>query len=392
MRNGREDRFFVGMLSGTSRDGVDTVLVHFGEDQPKVIASHCVAYPASLQDMLRKMIDRRIRPAEDEMAVANEDLAEVFALSVWALLDQAGVKPKDVIAIGSHGQTVWHHPTGKNPESIQLGKPQLIANLTGIPTVGNFRQADISAGGQGAPLAPLLHAALLMPAEGVRAVLNIGGISNISVLAANGVISGYDTGPGNCLLDAWVKKHEGSDFDDGGLWAAGGTADESLLELLLADPYFALPPPKSTGVEYFNIYWLKRRMDEHASSPAVERPGTSDRPGGPPGARDIQATLSELTARSVAAAVSRSGASELLVCGGGVHNLDLLKRLQRLLPDTRVGRTNDSATDSGIDPDLVEAILFAWLARERIANRALDTRRITGAREPVLLGEIFDPA
>jgi len=392
MRNGSEDRFFIGMLSGTSRDGVDTVLVHFSDDQPEVIASHCVAYPAALQDTLRKMIDRRIRPAEDEMAVVTEELAEVFALSTWALLDQAGVKAKDVVAIGSHGQTVWHHPAGKNPESIQLGRPQLIANLTGIPTVGNFRQADIAAGGQGAPLAPLLHGALLMPAEGVRAVLNIGGISNISVLAANGMISGYDTGPGNCLLDAWVKKHEGSDFDDGGLWAAGGTADESLLELLLADPYFALSPPKSTGVEHFNIFWLKRRMDEHASVPAGENPGVSDRPGGPRVARDVQATLSELTARSVATAVRHSGASELLICGGGVHNLDLLKRLQRLLPDTRVGRTNDSTNDSGIDPDLVEAILFAWLARERIANRALDTRRITGAREPVLLGEIFDPA
>jgi len=386
MRNGSEERFFIGMLSGTSRDGVDTVLVHFNDNQPEVIASHCVAYPAPLQDILRKMIDRRIRPGEDEMAVVTEDLAEVFALSVWALLDQAGVKAMNVVAIGSHGQTVWHHPVGKNPESIQLGKPQLIANLTGIPTVGNFRQADIAAGGQGAPLAPLLHGALLMPTAGVRAVLNIGGISNISVLAANGMISGYDIGPGNCLLDAWVKQHEGSDFDDGGLWAAGGTANESLLELLLADPYFALPPPKSTGVEYFNIYWLKRCMDEHASSPASA--GASDQPASPPSARDVQATLSELTARSVAAAVSHSGASELLICGGGVHNLDLLQRLQRLLPDIRVAPTNDN----GIDPDLVEGILFAWLARERVANRPLDTRRITGAREPVLLGEIFDPA
>ncbi len=392
MRNSSEDRFFIGMLSGTSRDGVDTVLVHFSDNQPKVIASHCVAYPAALQDTLRKMIDRRIRPAEDEMAMVTEDLAEVFALSVWALLDQAGIKPKNVIAIGSHGQTVWHHPTGKNPESIQLGRPQLIANLTGIPTVGNFRQADIAAGGQGAPLAPLLHGALLMPTKGVRAVLNIGGIANLSVLAADGMISGYDTGPGNCLLDAWVKKHEGSDFDDGGLWAAGGTADENLLELLLADPYFALSPPKSTGVEYFNIAWLYKHMAERRSGDDSTGTGMNANQNVLPGARDIQTTLSELTARSVAAAVSDSGASELLVCGGGVHNLDLLERLQRLLPGTRVGRTNDSASDSGIDPDLVEAILFAWLARERIANRALDTRRITGAREPVLLGEIFDPA
>lgn len=384
MPNGSEDRFFVGMLSGTSRDGVDTVLVHFSGNQPRVVAGHCVAYPAPLQDMLRKMIDRRIRPAEDEMALADEDLAEVFALSVWALLDQAGVKPRDVIAIGSHGQTVWHRPTGKNPESIQLGKPQLIANLTGIPTVGNFRQADIAAGGQGAPLAPLLHGALFMPVEGVRAVLNIGGIANISVLAASGMISGYDTGPGNCLLDAWVKRHEGRDFDDSGGWAAGGTVDEGLLELLLGDPYFALPTPKSTGVEYFNTYWLNRHLQEHAFGDA----GVNNRPDAPPRARDIQATLSELTARSVADAARHSRASELVICGGGAHNLDLLHRLRRLLPATRVGTTRDW----GMDPDLVEGVLFAWLARERIAGRMLDTRHITGARVPVLLGDIFDPA
>jgi anhydro-N-acetylmuramic acid kinase len=321
------------------------------------------------------------------MAVVTEDLAEVFALSVWALLDHADVKAKDVVAIGSHGQTVWHRTTGINPESIQLGKPQLIANLTGIPTVGNFRQADIAAGGQGAPLAPLLHAALFMPTSGVRAALNIGGISNISVLAANGMISGYDTGPGNCLLDAWVKKHAGSDFDDGGLWAAGGEIDQGLLGQLLADPYFDLPPPKSTGVEYFNIAWLNKHMDERRSVNENMGTGVAACQNVLPGARDIQATLSELTARSVATAVKLSQAGELLVCGGGVHNLDLLERLRLLLPETPV----TSTADRGMDPDLVEGVLFAWLARERIANRALDTRHITGAREAVLLGEIFDP-
>jgi anhydro-N-acetylmuramic acid kinase len=205
----------------------------------------------------------------------------------------------------------------------------------------------------------------------VRAVLNIAGIANISVLSADGLTGGYDTGPGNCLLDAWIQKHDGSDFDNGGQWAAGGTVDQGLLELLLADSYFALPPPKSTGVEHFNIHWLKRCMAEYA----------------PLEARDVQATLSELTARSMAAAVNRDKASEVLVCGGGVHNLDLIGRLQRLLPRTRVGTTDEQ----GMDPDLVEGVLFAWLARERIANRAQDTRRVTGAQEPVLLGDIFDP-
>lgn len=366
---------YIGMLSGTSRDGVDTVLVRFNEGWPEIIASLCVAYPEELAETLRIMILRRRRPGEDEMALADQELAEFFALSAWGLLEGAGIHAKDVTAIGSHGQTVWHQPARQKPESIQLGHPQSIANLTGIPTVGYFRQADLAAGGQGAPLAPLLHGLLLKPDKGVHAIVNLGGISNVSLLDAGGGITGYDTGPGNCLLDTWIKKHKGSDFDEGGHWAAGGEVDHNLLDLMLADPYFSMSSPKSTGVEYFNFYWLQGRLDERGAD-AVQA-----------SFRDIQATLSELTARSVAAAVADGKASHLLVCGGGSHNLDLLHRLERLLPGTVV-----TTTDSrGIDPDLMEGILFAWLARERIAGRKLDTCLITGAREPVLLGEIFDP-
>lgn len=367
---------FIGMLSGTSRDGADAVLVEFDGHQPRVMSSQCVAYPAALADRLRHMIERHLRPGDDEMQLADQELAEFFALSAWGLLDAAGVKAKDVTAIGSHGQTVWHQPVKPRPETIQLGDPQHIANLTGIPTVARFRQADLAAGGQGAPLAPLLHGALFRPEKGVCAVLNLGGIANISVLDHAGNISGYDTGPANCLLDSWIRKHKGTDFDDGGQWAAGGAADDSLLDLLLADPYFAMKAPKSTGVEYFNYNWLRNRLERR-------QPGKLQA-----SLRDIQATLSELTARTVAAGVMSAAATELLVCGGGTHNLDLMKRLQRLLPATRV----ETTASRGLDPDLVEAILFAWLARERFAGRILDTRRITGAREAVLLGEIFDPA
>jgi len=255
------------MLSGTSRDGVDAVLVEFDGQQPRVIASLCVAYPAALAVRLRHMIERHLRPGDDEMQLADQELAEFFALSAWSLLDDAGVKAKDVTALGSHGQTVWHKPVKPRPETIQLGDPQHIANLTGIPTVARFRQADLAAGGQGAPLAPLLHGALFRPGKGVCVVLNLGGIANISVLDHEGNISGYDTGPANCLLDSWIRKHKGTDFDDGGQWAAGGSVDGKLLDLLLADPYFALQAPKSTGVEYFNYRWLRSRLDGRQPDP-----------------------------------------------------------------------------------------------------------------------------
>ncbi len=371
-----EPNFYLGMLSGTSRDGVDTVLVRFGAEQPELVASLCVTYPAELAGMLRHMIDRRRRPDNAELESADRELAEFFALSVWALLDRAGVQARDVTAIGSHGQTVWHKPVKHKPESIQLGNPQRIADLTGIRTVGRFRQADLSVGGQGAPLAPLLHAALLKPREGVRAVLNLGGIANISLINAAGTAVGYDTGPGNCLLDAWIRQHEGSDYDESGQWAAGGEVDHDLLGLLYSDPYFSLRPPKSTGVEYFNLYWLQDVLDKHRVD-ALEA-----------GFRDTQATLSELTAHSVAAAVRNTLANELLVCGGGAHNLDLLERIRRLLPGIQV----DTTASRGIDPDWMEGILFAWLARERLAGRPQDTRCITGARKPVMLGEVFEPA
>ena len=366
---------YLGMLSGTSRDGVDTVLVRFGEQQPEVVASLCVAYPAELAAVLKRLVDRRRRPDDDELALVDEELARFFALSAWALINRAGVDAKEVEAIGSHGQTVWHKPAKHQPESIQLGNPQRIASLTGIRTVGYFRQADLEAGGQGAPLAPLLHAALLTPATGVRAVLNVGGIANISLLSAAQEVVGYDTGPGNCLLDSWISKHKGHNYDDSGQWAASGVVDDKLLQLLYSDPYFSMRPPKSTGVEYFNFYWLQGRLQQ---DPAEIKHSNF---------QDIQATLSELTATSVAAAVNNTHAEELLVCGGGAHNLDLLDRLRRLLPATEVTTT----AQHGLDPDWVEGILFAWLARERLEKRVQDTRCITGARESVMLGEVFHP-
>jgi len=365
----------MGMLSGTSRDGADIVLVRFEQEAPKLLASLCVSYPPALAKQLKELIERRVRPDDAELKRLDRELAEFFALAAWGLLDKSAVKATEVAALGSHGQTVWHQPKKPNAETIQLGDPQVIANLLGIRTVGQFRQADMAAGGQGAPLAPLLHKALMMPQRGIRAVVNIGGISNVSLLHAGGAVSGHDTGPGNCLLDGWIHKQKGQDYDAEGRWAAGGKVDRLLLDLLLDDPYFNRKPPKSTGVEYFNAHWLQARLTARTADSARS------------GSQDIQATLSELTAYSIADAVRFGNADELLVCGGGAHNLDLLQRLRHLLPD----KTVDTTMKAGLDPDWVEGILFAWLARERIAGRQQDTASITGARAPVLLGEIFEP-
>ena len=374
-----EPNLYIGMLSGTSRDGADTVLVRFRDEKPEILTAQCISYPAELADTLRRMIERRQRPANEELAAVDQELSEFFAMAAWGLLEEAGVEASAVTAIGSHGQTVWHKPAAPDPETIQLGNPARIARLLGITTIGHFRQADVAAGGQGAPLAPLLHRALLKPAHGIRAVLNIGGIANLSLIDANGHVTGYDTGPGNCLLDTWVRKHRGSDYDHQGQWAAGGQVDRLLLDILLADPYFTLPPPKSTGVEYFNYHWLQDRLEQRLSGPAhADFESTI---------QDVQATLSEFTAHTIAEALLPTPVEELLVCGGGTHNLDLMSRLRRLLP----GLVVESTASKGIDPDWMEAILFAWLAREHLAGRKQDTGPITGANQPVLLGEAFHP-
>lgn len=369
---------FIGMLSGTSRDGADAVLVRFDNDSPKLLASLCVSYPPPLAKDLKVLIDRRIRPDDETMQRLDQELAEFFALAAWGLLEKAGVKADEITAVGSHGQTVWHDPQKPHAETIQLGDPQRIAELLGIRTVGHFRQADLAAGGQGAPLAPLLHKALMMPERGIRAVLNIGGISNISLLHANGSVTGHDTGPGNCLLDNWIQKHQGKEYDANGQWAAGGKVDRLLLDRLLDDPYFSRKAPKSTGVEYFNDYWLQSRLN--ARNTEFSTTHTS--------LRDVQATLSELTAYSIADAVRYGSADEVLVCGGGAHNLDLMQRLRHLLPD----KTVETTQKVGLDPDWVEGILFAWLARERLSETLQNTAPITGANAPVLLGDIFEPA
>jgi anhydro-N-acetylmuramic acid kinase len=277
-----------------------------------------------------------------------------------------------VKAIGSHGLTVRHQASGAYPFSLQIGDPNRIAHITGITTVADFRRRDVAAGGQGAPLVPVFHAAAFRSAEENRVVLNLGGIANITVLPADPAspVIGFDAGPGNGLLDFWMQRHKGQNYDTGGAWAARGRVIPDLLRALRDEPYFSLPPPKSTGKELFNPSWLGGKIRDFAATEPV----------------DVQATLAELTALSVAEAIGQyaSETRRLLVCGGGTHNADLLGRLRLL-----VGCPVESTEKFGIAPDWVEAMAFAWLARQTLLGQPGNLMEVTGANTPVVLGGIY---
>lgn len=361
---------YIGLISGTSRDGLDAVLVDFETGRPELLHAACTPYPAGLRAAIDALITAGTRPAPGDTELLDRQLGQFCARACLALLAEAGLEPGDVRAIGSHGQTVWHEPDGPDPVSLQLGDGYVIASITGIPTVADFRSADIAAGGQGAPLAPLLHRALFHVAGESRAVVNLGGIANVTLLEPGGAVRGHDTGPANCLMDLWIRRHTNQAYDNGGVWAAGGALNAQLLARLLDEPYFRAPAPKSTGLEKFNGPWLDARLEGLDLAP-----------------QDVQRTLAELTARTVADALAGHGTDRVLVCGGGVHNVFLLGRLRDLLR----GLTVESTADHGLHPDWVEASLFAWLARERLHRRPQDTGPITGARRAPLLGEIHQP-
>jgi anhydro-N-acetylmuramic acid kinase len=357
------------LLSGTSRDGVDAVLVNFSPGGMELLHARCTPYPASIGRTLQQVVEAGRPPDANMAALLDVQLGKFFARTAQDLVREAGLEMRDVAFIGSHGQSVWHAPLEHPPASVQLGSGLWIARNTGVTTVADFRRADIEAGGQGAPLAPLLHARLFRSDDEDRAVLNIGGIANLTLLPAGGSPSGYDCGPGNCLLDAWARRHLHRPYDDGGQWAAKGRFSDALLERMLDDPYFEQQPPKSTGPEYFNLAWLDAMLDGLDTNEA-----------------DTQATLAELTAQAVARGLTERPA-RLLVCGGGVHNAYLLARIATALPDVMV----ETTAAHGADPDWIEGLLFAWLARERIEARPQDTPPLTGAAHPVLLGDIFEP-
>lgn len=365
------DELIIGLASGTSRDGVDAVLVNFTRRSMDLLHAQCTPYPAAIKKTLDQLIESRQPPTTDMARLLDETLGRFFARVAQDLVREAGMEMRDISAIGSHGQNVWHAPMADTPVSIQLGDGRLMARNTGVPVVTDFRSADIAAGGRGAPLAPLLHRELFYEQGEDRAIVNIGGIAKLTLLPAGGRVTGFDSGPGHCLMDAWTIRHLQKPHDEAGSWAARGKVDTQLLEKLLQDPYFSRPSPKSTGLEHFNMDWLKSMLA-----------------GNEPGATDVQATLVELTALTIARSLqARSLPKRLLVCGAGAHNTFLLGRIAAALPEVVV----DTTTRYGADPDWAEGLLFAWLARERLAGRVLDTATITGAAHPVLLGAIFEP-
>lgn len=364
------DALYIGLISGTSADGIDAALVDFRGGRPRLQTGYVCPWPAALRGQMLALAQLDSPIELDAFGRLGVEIGECFAAAALTLLERSKIPAASVRAIGSHGQTVRHRPAGDHPFTLQIGDPAVIAERCGIDVIADFRSTDIAAGGQGAPLVPALHAALFGTPGQTRVVLNLGGIANISVLGADGSVLGFDTGPANALMDAWCLRHRGEAFDRDGDYANSGRVDTQLLKALLEDRYFALPPPKSSGREYFHMAWLAHQP----RLVAVAAP-------------DVQATLLELTARSVVQSIHAHAAStrQVLVCGGGVHNGVLLRRLQELL-----GRIEVASTASvGIDPDFLEAMAFAWLARQRLLRLPGNLPAVTGARGPRVLGAIY---
>ena len=365
----------IGLMSGTSLDGVDGVLVEWpeGDDAALRVLAHVhrpfdAALAAELLALNRSGSDELHRAA-----LAGNALARIYAEAVSALLAQSAIEATEVRAIGAHGQTVRHRPQQFDATgyTLQLNNPALLAELSGIDVVADLRSRDVAAGGQGAPLVPAFHRAVFArPGEAV-AVLNLGGIANLSLLGAEGTVLGFDCGPANALLDHWVQLHRGLTYDDDGRWAASGRVDAALFAALQTEPFFALPPPKSTGRDLFHAEWLSRHLAARGSIEAA----------------DVQATLAELTAWACARDLRThlSTAKELLVCGGGAHNGHLMARLDARLPGVHV----QSSAARGLPPNQVEACAFAWLARAFVHRMPAALPSVTGARGERVLGALY---
>jgi anhydro-N-acetylmuramic acid kinase len=363
---------FIGLMSGTSLDGVDGVLADFSDTLPRVLAHHAMPFAPALKQELLALNT----PSDNELhraALAANGLVRVYAQTVQALLDATQTKAHEVCAIGAHGQTVRHQPGAFDGMgyTLQLNNPALLAELTGIDVVADFRSRDVAASGQGAPLVPVFHQGIFGQALGTIGVLNIGGIANLSVLHANGDVLGFDCGPGNALLDHWCQTHTGDAFDNDGAWGASGSVIAPLLQAMLAEPYLHQAPPKSTGRDLFHPTWLAHQLSGFTNANPA----------------DVQATLTEFTARACVNDVLRhaADASELIVCGGGALNGLLMQRLQAGLPNVRVV----SSAERGMPPLQVEAAAFAWLARQTVLGLPGNLPKVTGAQGARILGGIF---
>ena len=363
--------FYLGLMSGTSADGIDAALVDFSSDYPKLHASYYSPYSRELRERIHGLLSVS---GNQIHALGELDiiLGKEFAKAANALLASEHLSSKDIQAIGSHGQTIYHYPKPPFPYTLQIGDPNIIAAETGITTIADFRRKDMAYGGQGAPLVPAFHQYILGSEEKNRAVVNIGGIANVTLLANDLTepVIGFDTGPGNVLLDSWINKHQKLAHDEKGKWAAEGKVNGPLLKKLLADPYFILPAPKSTGREYFHLSWLQNNLVDEKIA-----------------AEDVQATLTELTAQSILMVIKNYfSTAEILICGGGVHNTHLMNRLSQLAaPNFPV----DSTARYGLAPDWIEAMAFAWLAKQTLNKQHGNLPSVTGAMQKAILGGVY---
>ena len=358
-----------GLMTGTSADGIDAALVDFSTHTPSTRETCFLPYPEALRESVIAL--SRSRNVDfDLLHLIDNAIAEQHALAVTKLLERAGLSCDQVTAIGFHGQTLHHRPDSDSPYTLQAGNAAKLAALTGIDVIAQFRQADMAHGGQGAPFAPALHDALLRERGKVTVVLNLGGIANITVLSDNQPVIGFDTGPANALMDDWIAQHLQQPYDRNGEWASSGEINETLLSKLLADDYFGRPWPKSTGRETFNLSWLQRQSDIGDYRP-----------------EDVQATLLELTARSVTDAIktAASNCEQVFVCGGGAHNRQLMSRLKRYLPGVALHHTNEV----GVDGDYLESVLMAWLAWRFLNDLPGNLPSVTGASRAAVCGARF---
>ena len=373
MSNPTRNQYYLGLISGTSADGIDAALVRFDGDathaRPELAFGRTYPWDPALRARLVELGQRTAMLTLDEVGELDVRIGRAFAQAAKAAIEASGVATADIAAIGSHGQTLRHRAQGEIPFTLQLGDPSTIAERCGLRVVADVRRRDVAAGGHGAPLVPAFHAATLHSDAEDRAALNLGGIANFTLLPANGAVRGFDTGPANGLMDAWCLRHSGQAYDPGGGFAAQGRIDEALLARLLDEPWFALPPPKSTGRDQFHLAWMesKLRGDE---APA-----------------DVQATLLALSVRTIADALraAQPHTQRVIACGGGVHNPLLMAALAAAMP----GSVVESSAMHGLDPDFVEAMAFAWLARETLAGRPGNLPAVTGAAGPRVLGAIY---
>ena len=364
---------YIGLMSGTSLDGIDVAIVDIDNDHFHVVAAATYPFDKNLRRDLLKLITSQ-QTHLHLLGLTDMALGYSYAQAVQQLLTDSHIAASDIQAIGCHGQTIFHAPDALYPFSMQIGNANVIAETTGITTIHDFRQRDMVLGGQGAPLVPAFHQALFQQRQRNRIILNIGGISNITILPADPTlaVSGFDTGPGNTLLDQWYQQHHQDLYDENGQWANGGTPDLELLQLLLADPFFYQDVPKSTGREYFNIAWLNNLLYQ------LDKPIR---------AQDVQKTLLLVTATSISDAIQRYAAQtdEVYLCGGGAHNQALIEALAERLPSIQLATTDTL----GLAPDWVEACAFAWLASRTLAHQTGNLPAVTGAKKATILGSIY---